>query len=78
MEAAGFTKEEVASFESPMGVPIDALTPSEIAVSIVARLISVRRTRSAAVSPSPSGAGERPPAAKAEGDSSEPSKRGSR
>lgn len=45
LEAAGFTKEEVASFESPMGVEIDALTPSEIAVSIVARLISVRRRR---------------------------------
>lgn len=47
MEAAGFTKEEVASFESPMGVEIDALTPAEIAVSIVARLISVRRRRNA-------------------------------
>jgi len=46
LEAAGFTPAEVARFESPMGVPIDALTPSEIAVSIVARLISVRRKRS--------------------------------
>lgn len=45
MEAAGFTKEEVERFESPMGVQIDALTPAEIAVSIVARLISVRRKR---------------------------------
>lgn len=47
MQAAGFTPAEVASFESPMGVAIDALTPAEIAVSIVARLISVRRKRNA-------------------------------
>jgi xanthine dehydrogenase accessory factor len=45
LEAAGFNAEEVARFESPMGVDIDALTPAEIAVSIVARLISVRRKR---------------------------------
>ncbi len=43
MEAAGFSAAEVAGFESPMGVDIAALTPAEIAVSIVARLISVRR-----------------------------------
>ena len=43
LEAAGFTRDELARFESPMGVAIDALTPAEIAVSIVARLISVRR-----------------------------------
>jgi xanthine dehydrogenase accessory factor len=41
--AAGFSPEDVARFESPMGVPIGALTPQEIAVSIVARLIEVRR-----------------------------------
>ena len=45
MEAAGFSPDEVARFESPMGVEIAALTPAEIAVSIVARLISVRRRR---------------------------------
>ena len=49
MKAAGFTDDEVARFESPMGVDIAALTPAEIAVSIVARLIAVRR---AEVSPS--------------------------
>jgi xanthine dehydrogenase accessory factor len=43
MEAAGFSPEEVTRFESPMGVEIAALTPAEIAVSIVGRLISVRR-----------------------------------
>lgn len=48
MEAAGFSAAEVAGFESPMGVEIDALTPAEIAVSIVGRLISVRRKRATA------------------------------
>lgn len=43
MKAAGFNDDEVARFESPMGVDIAALTPAEIAVSIVARLIAVRR-----------------------------------
>jgi xanthine dehydrogenase accessory factor len=41
--AAGFSKERVAAFECPMGVDVGALTPVEIAVSITARLISVRR-----------------------------------
>ncbi len=43
MTAAGFSEAEVQRFESPMGVDINALTPAEIAVSIVARLIAVRR-----------------------------------
>lgn len=43
LQAAGFSEAEVARFESPMGVEIAALTPAEIAVSIVARLIAVRR-----------------------------------
>lgn len=43
LQAAGFSDEAVARFESPMGVPIGALTPREIAVSIVARLVEVRR-----------------------------------
>lgn len=45
MQAAGYSEAEVARFESPMGLDIDALTPAEIAVSIVARLISARRER---------------------------------
>lgn len=43
MKAAGFSDDEVARFESPMGVDIAAQTPAEISVSIVARLIAVRR-----------------------------------
>jgi xanthine dehydrogenase accessory factor len=41
--AAGFSEAEAARFESPMGVEIGALTPAEIAVSVVARLVAVRR-----------------------------------
>ena len=43
LRAAGFTEEQLARVESPMGVPIHALTPEEIAVYIVGRLIAVRR-----------------------------------
>lgn len=43
LTAAGFTEAELAKVHSPMGVPIHALTPAEIAVSIVGELISVRR-----------------------------------
>ncbi len=40
---AGFSAEQLAKMESPMGLSIGALTPEEIAVSIVARLVAVRR-----------------------------------
>ncbi len=43
LAAAGFTETELEKMKSPMGVPISALTPQEIAVSIVAELVSVRR-----------------------------------
>lgn len=43
LEAAGFSKAQAERFESPMGVAIGALTPAEIAVSVVARLIAIRR-----------------------------------
>ena len=39
----GFTSEDLARVETPVGVEIGAETPEEIAVSIVARMISVRR-----------------------------------
>ncbi len=42
--AQGFTEDELSSVRSPMGLPIDALTPEEIAVSVVAELIAVRRS----------------------------------
>ena len=43
LQAAGFSESEVNRFESPMGVDIEAQTPQEIAVSIVGRLIALRR-----------------------------------
>lgn len=43
LTAAGFTEEELAKIRSPMGAPINALTPAEIAVSIVAEIIERRR-----------------------------------
>jgi len=39
----GFTSEDLARVETPVGVEIGAETPEEIAVSIVARMISIRR-----------------------------------
>jgi xanthine dehydrogenase accessory factor len=46
LKAAGAGDEALERLRSPMGVPIGALTPQEIAVSIVAELIQVRRTPS--------------------------------
>lgn len=39
----GFSSDDLASIETPVGIEIGAETPEEIAVSIVARMISVRR-----------------------------------
>jgi xanthine dehydrogenase accessory factor len=41
--AAGATEAQLDRIRSPMGLPISALTPEEIAVSIVAELVQVRR-----------------------------------
>jgi xanthine dehydrogenase accessory factor len=43
LKAAGYTDAELSRMKSPMGVAIGALTPAEIAVSIVGELIAVRR-----------------------------------
>ena len=40
--AAGFTAEEYARVHAPIGLPIGAETPEEIAVSVAAELIAVR------------------------------------
>ena len=40
--AAGFTAEEYAKVHAPIGLPIGAETPEEIAVSVTAQLIAVR------------------------------------
>ena len=39
----GFTSEDLARIETPVGVEIGAETPEEIAVSIVARMVALRR-----------------------------------
>lgn len=45
MRQNGFDEEAIASVHSPIGLSIHAETPQEIAVSIVAELIAVRRAR---------------------------------
>jgi len=42
--AAGFTEQELSRMRSPMGLAIQALTPVEIAISIVGELVQVRRS----------------------------------
>lgn len=42
--AKGVAPEALAQVECPMGLPIDAQTPEEIAISVLARLIQVRRS----------------------------------
>jgi len=45
LSAEGFTQEDLARVHSPIGIEIGAETPEEIAVSIVAELIQVRREK---------------------------------
>ncbi len=59
LEAAGFSPEAIARMRTPMGLAIGAVTPEEIAVSIVAELIAVRRRAALAPTESDkSGGGE--------------------
>src|SRR5262249_35639656 len=48
LEAEGFRREEFERVFAPMGVEIGALSPEEIAVSITAELIAVRRNAASA------------------------------
>src|SRR5208337_4004156 len=43
LEQEGFSPEEFARVHAPVGLDIGALAPEEIAVSIIAELIAVRR-----------------------------------
>lgn len=43
LEAAGFSQEAIARLRSPIGLDIGAVTPAEIAVSVVAEFIRLRR-----------------------------------
>ena len=49
LRARGFADEEIARLHTPLGLAIGAATPEEIAVSVVAQLVAVRR--GAAVEP---------------------------
>ena len=42
MRRKGFEEKDIESIHAPIGIPIDAETPGEIAVSIVAQLITAR------------------------------------
>ena len=48
LRARGFTTRAIARMRTPLGVSIGAQTPEEIAVSVMAELISTRRAGAAA------------------------------
>ena len=48
LSAAGIPYEAIASVHTPIGLPIGAVTPEEIAVSIAAEMILVRAQQRAA------------------------------
>ena len=50
----GFEEERIARIHAPIGLPIGAVTPGEIAVSICAQLIERRRAKPEAVETTPS------------------------
>jgi xanthine dehydrogenase accessory factor len=43
LEDAGFSQEEIGRLHIPVGLPINSVTPEEIAVSIMAQIIQKRR-----------------------------------
>jgi xanthine dehydrogenase accessory factor len=43
LKARGFTDEEIARLRTPLGLPIGARTPEEIAISVTAELVAARR-----------------------------------
>ncbi|MDI3340809.1 MAG: XdhC/CoxI family protein [Sphaerobacter sp.] len=45
LRAAGFTDEQIARIHGPIGIDIGARSPEEIAISILAEIIAVRRGR---------------------------------
>jgi xanthine dehydrogenase accessory factor len=55
LRAAGAEEEAVARVETPAGIEIGAHTPAEIALSILARVVAVRRAGGAASEAAPAG-----------------------
>ncbi len=45
LEKEGFTKEQIAALHAPIGLPIEAETPEEVAVSILSEVISVKNRK---------------------------------
>ncbi len=73
LRARGFSDEEIARLHTPLGVAIGAATPEEIAVSVMAQLIAVRRggdVERGWVPPAPRAVRETKAAEEAIGDSS--------
>ena len=64
LKARGFSDQEIARLHTPLGLPIGASTPEEIAVSVIAEIIAVRRGGTVP-------AGWVPPAARAEREAEE-------
>jgi xanthine dehydrogenase accessory factor len=47
LEEAGFSQDDIARVQIPVGLPINSVTPEEIAVSIMAQVIQKRRENAA-------------------------------
>ena len=45
LRTLGYSEEQVLSFHSPLGLDIGAVTPAEIAISVLAELVQLRRGR---------------------------------
>jgi xanthine dehydrogenase accessory factor len=58
LRAEGISEELLQTLETPAGLDIGARTPAEVALSIVARIIEVRRAGSRASSTPKAAAGE--------------------
>ncbi|MFA5523539.1 MAG: XdhC/CoxI family protein [Tissierellales bacterium] len=50
LQSEGYSKELIDSINSPIGLEIGAVTPDEIAISIIAEVISYRRARGKTIS----------------------------
>lgn len=64
LRARGFTDEQIARLRTPLGVPIGARTPEEIAVSAMAEIVAFRRGASTAAGWTPPAPREHRPAAR--------------